>query len=53
MKSVYAIETGRRQKPKKQAKLKSVAAANIAKRYKELIRLRAIVYEVEAKPHVR
>jgi hypothetical protein len=48
MKSVYPRAPVVRQKPKKQAKLKS-AAANIAQRYMELLRLRAQVHKVQAK----
>ena len=49
MKSVHAMAPVGRLKLKKQAKLKSVAAANIAQRYLELVRLRGQVHELEAR----
>ena len=49
MKSAYAIAPVERLKLKKQAKLKSVAAANIAQRYMELLRLRGQIHELEAR----
>jgi hypothetical protein len=53
MKSVYPMTPVRRRRSKRPTKLKAVAAANIAQRYMELLRLRAILHEVEAKPRVR
>jgi hypothetical protein len=49
MKSVYAMAPVGRLKLKKQGKLKSVAAANIAQQYMELLRLRGQVHELEAR----
>ena len=53
MKRVYPMASVRRRKSKKQAKPKTVAAANIAQRYMELLRIRAMVLEIEAKPRPR
>jgi|GraSoi2013_100cm_1033763.scaffolds.fasta_scaffold151360_2 hypothetical protein len=49
MKNVYAIAPVRRLKLKKQPKLKSLAAANIAQRYMELLRLRGQIHQLEAR----
>jgi len=48
MKNAYPLVDVSRRKPRKTKKQKvAAAAANIEQRYKELLRLRAMVYEVE------
>ena len=49
MKNVYPVAPRRRLKPKKQAKLERVPAANIALQYVEMLQLRAQVYALEVK----
>lgn len=53
MKYVYAPDPTMRRKQKRRTKWKAIAKANIAQRYMELLRLRAMVQEVEARPHAR
>jgi hypothetical protein len=48
MKTVYPIASVVRLKHKKQAKLKIIAAGNIAQRYMELLRLRGQIHELES-----
>jgi hypothetical protein len=49
MKNAYPLVDVSRRKPKKSPKKQEVAAeADIEQRYKEVLRLRAMVYEVEA-----
>ncbi|MGP8124238.1 MAG: hypothetical protein ACLP8B_27435 [Xanthobacteraceae bacterium] len=47
MKNAYPLLDVSRRKPKKQKKQKIETTANIEQRYKELLRLRAEVCEVE------
>jgi hypothetical protein len=49
MKSIAAMAPVRRLKLRKQTKSKSLAAASIAQRYMELLRLRGQVHELEAR----
>ena len=54
MKNAYPLVDVSRRKPKKPKKQKlAAAAANIEQRYKELLRLRAMVCEVEASRNPR
>lgn len=53
MKSLHAMSQVGRPRPKTVASLKSVAVANIAQRYMELLRLRGQIDELEATRTVR
>jgi hypothetical protein len=53
MKNAYPLMDVSRRKPKKTKKPKVVTTANIEQRYKELLRLRAEVCEVEASRNPR
>ncbi len=53
MKNAYPLVDVSRRKPKKPKKQKVTATVDIEQRYKELLRLRAMVYEVEASLDLR